>query len=214
MFECFWCKPTFKWLCSLFQGGAHFRHSPAYLMNSGAPCTPSGIWPSGSKRSEKCHVPSFLLSLSSLSLIFQTLCTCSRGDQRSWHNAQLVAPSKIWYTTLSQWGQSQGMPLVCLWNNKHVFVVSLENFKSGHGFSSLLWDQQEVLFLSLLVKMEFLFFRGNAHCTDRSRASTCLLSCGTELSVSEGAVPHFEVPIGSQWWIWNPRPLSPVGCAD
>lgn len=54
-----------------------------------------------------------------------------RGDQRTWHNAQFVAPSRIWYTMLSWWRQSQGIFLVCLYSDKHLFVISLENFKSG-----------------------------------------------------------------------------------
>lgn len=81
-----------------------------------------------------------------------------RGDQTTRHNAHFVAPSKIWYTAVSQWRQSQGIFLVCLSSDsKHAFVISLENFKSGHDFSSILWDQQEVLFYPWMSKLNFLF---------------------------------------------------------
>lgn len=117
------------------------------------------FWSSDSRRSEKYNVPSILLFLSFLSLIFQALYTKSssiQGDQRTRHNAHFVAPSKIWYTAVSQWRQSQGIFHVCLSSDsKHAFVISLENFKSGHDFSSILWDQQEVLFY--LSKLNFLF---------------------------------------------------------
>lgn len=41
-------------------------------------------------------------------------------------------------------------------DNKHTSAISLENFKSEHGFSSKLQNEQEVLFYSWLSKLNFL----------------------------------------------------------
>lgn len=58
-----------------------FQTFPCIAYSHSVPYKPSVIWSSDSRRSEKYNVPSFLLFLSSLSLIFQALYTKSSSFQ-------------------------------------------------------------------------------------------------------------------------------------
>lgn len=53
---------------------------------------------------------------------------------------------------------------------------------------------RKCFFYPWLSKSSFCFCRGNAHCTDRSRASTCLLSCATGALCQWRCSPSFGGP--------------------
>lgn len=130
-----------------------------------------------------------------------------RGDQRTWHNAHFVAPSKIWYTAVSQWRQSQGIFHVCLSSDsKHTFVISLENFKSGHDFSSILWDQQEVFFYLWMSKLNFLFINEMQSVFIEEQLTSDCFPVAKIPFVSEMESLILKYPVDSHWQVRSLKP--------